>query len=180
MSNHSDMGATFTFEELQKDDPRLKQLLEIPEEEKQPSFHATIQLVSAVGELEIENSYLWNRCNLTDADFRRLQSLGLQGKLRVTGCGSCGHAPFKARTLIVARQQIKEAVDLPQPNNCEVIYFQVGDEWQKIPADAPVLKKRFRLSIDATNKSLTNIWAEAYFGSDAGGGGGAFNWKRAG
>ena len=180
MGNHSDMGATFTFEELQKDDPRLKQLLEIPEEEKQPSFHATIQLLPGADELEIENSYFWDRCNLTDEDFNHLRALGLKGRLRVTGCGSSGHAPFKARALIVARHQIKEAVDLPQPNNCEVIYTQVGDDWQKIPADAPVLKKRFRLSIDPMNKNLTNIWAEAYFGSDAGGGGGAFNWERAG
>ncbi len=98
----------------------------------------------------------------------------------VTGRGTSGHAPYRARTLIVARHQLKEAVDLPQPDNCEVIYYQVGDEWRRFPAAVPVLRKRFRLSIDRANAQLTNIWAEVYFGSDAGGGGGAFNWEGAG
>ena len=70
-----------------------------------------------------------------------------------------------------------EARDLPQPNNCQMVYYQVGDEWRKFPAEAPVLKKRFRLTIDQVNRALFNIWAEAYFGSDEGGGGGLFNWQ---
>jgi hypothetical protein len=44
----------------------------------------------------------------------------------------------------------------------------------------PVWKKRLRLSIDGANEQLTNIWVEVYFGSDDGGGGGAFNWEGAG
>ena len=180
MSNDPDLECSFNIVEMQRDDPRLKQILEIPEEEKQPSFHATIQLIPGSDELEIEEVSVWNQFHLNGDDFTRLRSLGLKGKLRVTGFGTMGSAPYRARTLIVARHQIKEAVDLPQPDGCEVIYYQVGDEWWKLPAEAPVLKKRFRLSIDRANESLTNIWAEAYFGSDAGGGGGAFNWKRAG
>jgi hypothetical protein len=31
MSNHSDRESSFTIEELRKDDPRLKSLLEVPE-----------------------------------------------------------------------------------------------------------------------------------------------------
>jgi hypothetical protein len=76
----------------------------------------------------------------------------------------------------VAQQQIKEPVDLPQPNNCQMIYYQIGDEWRRFPEEAPVLKKRFRLRVDPTNQALFHIWVEAYFGSDAGGGGGLFNW----
>ena len=180
MRDVADTGCSFTIEEMRKDDPRLKQFLEIPEEAQQPSFHATIQLIRGSNELRIENVNLWNQLHLTEEDFNRLQSLGLKGKLRVTGSGTSGDGPYKARTLILARQQIREAVDLPQPDGCEVIYYQVGDEWRKFPAEAPVLKRRFRLSIDRANKNLTNIWAEVYFGSDAGGGGGAFNWERAG
>jgi hypothetical protein len=179
MNKHSETGNEFTVEEFQWDDPRLKQILEVPVEEQQPSFHATIQLISGSDELEIEDVNLWHRFYLTDKDFHRLKSLGLRGKLRVTGCGASGHAPFKARGLIVAQRQIKESVDLPQPNDCEVIYYQNGDEWRKFPSDAPVLKKRFRLSIDSENEYLTNIWAEAYYRSESGGGGGAFNWERA-
>ena len=180
MSCHSDVGNSFTIEELERDDPRLKELLEMHDEAQQPSFHATIQLMAGSDELEIENGDSWRSFNLTDQDFRHLQSLGLKGKLRVTGWGTSGYAPFKARTLIVARHQIKKPVDLPQPNNCEVVYLQVGDEWQKVPSNAPVLRRRFRLSIDPANDKLTNMWAEEYFGSTTGGGGGAFNWERAG
>ena len=171
---------SFSIEEMRAGDPRLRQFLEIPEEAHQSSFHATIQILPGPDGLEIENVTLWNQFHLRDEDFNRLQSLGLKGKLRVTGWGTSGYAPYKARTLIVARHQIREAVDLPQPNGCEVIYYQVGDEWRRFPAEAPVLKKRFRLSIDRANAQLTNVWSELYFGSDQGGGGGAFNWQGAG
>ena len=177
MAEEPHSGSSFTIEEMRADDPRLRQFLEIPEEAKQSSFHATIQLLPGPDGLEIENVTLWNQFHLTDEDFNRLQSLGLKGKLRVTGWGTSGYAPYKARTLIVARHQIVEEVDLPQPNGCEVIYYQVGDEWRRFPAEVPVLKKRFRLSIDRANAQLTNIWEELYFGSDQGGGGGAFNWQ---
>ena len=184
MAEDSESGCSFTtnsftIEEMDAHDPRLRQLREIPEEAKQSSFHANIQLLPGPDKLEIENVTLWNQFHLTDEDFSRLQSLGLKGKLRATGWGTSGYAPYKARALIVARHQIREAVDLPQPNGCEVIYYQVGDEWRRFPAEAPVLKKRFRLSIDRENAQLTNIWVELYFGSDQGGGGG-FNWQGAG
>jgi hypothetical protein len=178
MAEDSNSGCSFTIEEMRGDDPRLRQFLEIPKEAKQSSFHATIQLLPGPDELEIENVTLWNQFSLTADDLNHLQSLGLKGKLRVTGWGTSGHAPYRARTLIVARHQLKEAaVDLPQPDNCELIYYQVGDEWRRFPVEGPVLKKRFRLTIDRANEQLTNIWAELYFGSDQGGGGGAFNWQ---
>ena len=169
---------SFTITEFRKDDPRLKEF-EIPEEENQSSFEATILLIPGSDELEIEDADIWIQCHLNADDFKRLQSLGLKGKLRAAGYGMLGDAPYTARTLIVAQHQIKEAVDLPQPDGCEIIYYQVGDEWRKFPADAPTLKKRFRLSLDPLNKNLTNIWQEAAFGSNAGGGGG-INWEYAG
>ena len=145
MSKRSDTGNTFTIEKIRWDDPRLMQFRETSAEELQPSFHATIQLISGSDELEIEDVNLWHQFQLTDKDFDRLQSLGLKGKFRVTGWGTSGYPPFKARSLIVAERQIKEGVDLPQPNGCEVVYYQVGDEWRKFPAEAPVLHRRFRL-----------------------------------
>jgi hypothetical protein len=180
MAKEPDSECSFTIEEMRGDDPRLRQFFEIPEEGKQSSFHATIQLLPGPDDLEIEDVSFWNQCNLTADDFNRLQPLGLKGKLRVTGWGTSGHAPYRARTLIVARHQLREAFDLAQPDNCEVIYYQVGDEWRSLPAEVPVLKKRFRLSIDRANEKLTNIWAEVYFGSVGGCGGGAFNWEGAG
>ena len=173
---------SITIREIQKDDPRLKQFFELPEEEHQSSCLVTIQLLPDSDKLEIEEMeglLFWVHCRLTVEDFNSLETLGLHGKLRATGFCYLGHEPYKSRTLIVAERQIKESVDLVQPNNCQVIYYQVGDEWQKFPPEAPVLKKRFRLSIDPANQLLTRIWAEDYFGSDTGGGGGAFEWGRA-
>ena len=178
MSADSITECSFTIEEFRKDDPRLREF-EIPEEEQQSSFSAFIRLVSGSDELEIEDISLWNQFHLTDEDFNRLRAIGLNGKLRVIGWGTSGYAPHKARTLIVAQHQIREAVDLAQPDGCDVIYYQVGDEWRRFPVEVPVLKKRFRLSIDPANENRTNIWEELYFGSKAGSGGG-FTWESAG
>jgi hypothetical protein len=171
----------FTITEMRKDDPRLKEYDEIAEEEKQSSIHFAFQVLPGSDRLELEEMDLvsWREMKLTMADFNSLVALGLRGKIRISGCGSSGEEPFTSRTLIVAQDSIKEPVDLPQPNNCEVIYYQIGDEWLKFPAEAPVLKKRFRLTPDPAKQQLYHMWAEAYFGSEAGSGGGAFNWKRA-
>jgi hypothetical protein len=126
MSDSGDIRCSFTIEEIGKDDPRLKQLREIREEEHQAGFHAMIKLIPGTGELKIENVDIWNQFHLTEEDFSRLKSLGLKGSLQVTGWGTLGYAPYKARTLIVARHQIKEAVDLPQPDDREIIYYQIG------------------------------------------------------
>jgi hypothetical protein len=172
-------GDHFTLTEIKKDDPTLKEYLELPEEEKQSSFIATIQLLPGSERLEIEEmdgQLAWSYSNLSAADLIAIEALGLRGKLIASGCSSSGSEPFTSRTLIVAQHPIKKPLDLPQPNNCHVIYYQVGDEWRRFPADAPVLKKRIRLTPDPSNQNLFNMWQEAYFGSDAGGGGGLFNW----
>ena len=150
----------FTITEMRKDDPRLREYDELPEEEKQSSFHVALQLLPGSEKLEIEEMDLinWRDFKLTMADFTSLEALGLRGKLRVSGGGSSGEEPFTSRTLIVAQRPIKEPVDLPHPNNCEVIYYQVGDEWRKSPVDVPVLKKRFRLTPDTANQLLYYIW----------------------
>ena len=189
MSNDSS-GTSFTITDIQKNDPRFKEYEkrfreydELPEEEKQSSVFVELQLLRGSQQLEIGEVDLisWpHNFKLTVSDLNTLETLGLRGKLKLNGGGSSGEEPFTSRTLIVAQHPIKERIDLPQPNNCEVIYYQVGDEWRKFPVDAPVLKKRFRLTPDPTNRCLYYIWDEAYFGSDTGGGGGAFNWERAG
>ena len=171
---------SFTLTEIRKDDPKLKQYFELPKEETQSSFVATIQLLPGSDKLEIEEmdgQLAWGHSKLSMEDFTFIEALGLRGKLIASGCGCLGDEPFNSRTLIVAQHPIKEPVDLSQPNNCQVIYYQVGDEWRKFPADAPVLKKRMRLTTDPANQALFHMWVEAYFESDAGGGGGLFNWQ---
>jgi len=131
----------FTSVEFQKADPRRKQFFELPEEEHQSSCSVTIQLLPGSDKLEIEEMeglLFWLHCRLTVEDFNSLEALGLHGKLRATSFCYLGQEPYKSRTLIVAERQIKESVDLAQPNNCQVIYYQVGDEWQKFPPEAPV------------------------------------------
>jgi hypothetical protein len=174
------MEAHFTITEIKKDDPSLKQYLELPEEEKQSSFVATIQLVPGSEGLEIEEmdgQLAWSSSKLSAGDFTALEALGLRGRLIASGFCCLGDEPLNSRTLIVAQHPIKEPVDLPQPNNCLVIYYQVGNEWRKAPEEAPVLKKRVRLTIDPSNQALFSMWVEHYFGSDTGGGGGLFNWQ---
>ena len=80
----------FTITEFRKDDPRLKEFLEIELQENQPSFMATVQLIPGSDELEIEDADIWMRCHLTTDDFNRLKSLGLKGKLRAAGVGMLG------------------------------------------------------------------------------------------
>ena len=170
----------FTITEFRKDDPRLKEYDDLPEEEKQSSFVATIQLLPGSDKLEIEEmdgQLAWGDSKLSMEDFTSIEALGLRGKLIASGCNCSGGEPFNSRTLIVAQQPIKEPVDLSQPNNCQVIYYQIGDEWRRFPADAPILKKRIRLTTDPANQALFNLWVEAYFESDAGGGRGLFNWQ---
>jgi hypothetical protein len=172
----------FTITAIQKDDPTFKEFDALPEEEKQSIFHVHLQLLPGSDRLEIEENDLisWRDFKLTETDWISLEALGMQEKLKVNGGGSLGEEPFKSRTLIVVQRPIKEPIDLPQPHNCEVIYYQDGDEWRRFPADAPILKKRFRLIPDPAHQALYHFWAEAYFGSDEGAGGGAFNWERTG
>jgi hypothetical protein len=148
MGDSFDTECSFTIEEIRKDDPRLKTLLERLEEDEQPFLYATIQLITGSDKLEIEDVSLWEQSHLTDEDFNRLLSLGLKGKLQVAGWGTSGQGPYKARTLVVVRHQIRKAVDLPQPDGCAVVYYQEGDEWRRFPVEVPVLKKRFRLTVD--------------------------------
>src|SRR5215831_4914716 len=94
---------TFTFTEIQMDDPRLKQYLELPEEEKQSSFVATIQLLPGSDKLEIEEmegQLAWSDSKLSVADFISLEALGLRGKLIASGFCCLGDEPFNSRTLI--------------------------------------------------------------------------------
>lgn len=170
---------SFTNEKIQRDDSTRKRFLELPEEEKQSSFVALIQLLPGTDRLEIEEmegQLAWRHSKLSVEDFSILEALGLRGKLIASGYCCLGHEPFNSRTLIVAQHQIGKPEDLPQPNNCKMIYYQVGDEWRKFPEEAPVLKKRIRLSLDPTNQALFHFRVEDYFASDTGGGGGLFNW----
>lgn len=171
----------FTHTWIEYGDSRVNEYDELPAEEKQSSAHFEFQLLPGSDKLELEeiDRIVWHHFKLTDEDFNTLESLGLRGKLKPNGGGHLGEEPFTSRTIIVAERPITEPIDLPQPNNCEVVYYQVGNEWRKFPEDAPVLKKRFRLTPGPDNRCLYNLWAEAYFNSDSGGGHGGFNWEYA-
>ena len=120
----------------------------------------------------MDGQLAWGHSKLSIEDFASIEALGLRGRLIASGYCCLGQKPFHSRTLIVARHQLKSPVDLLQPNNCQVIYYQVGDEWRKYPEEAPVLKKRVRLTVDPSNQALFSMWVEDYFGSESGGGGG--------
>ena len=171
MEENCKVEGAFLFEETGS-----ANTFQIPEEASKPIYIANIQLLPGSDELHIENIDLWKRFMLSEQDYDRLKSLGLKGRLKVVGCTCLGDTPEKARALLVMQRQIREPIDLPQPDMCEVIYLQEGDSWRKFPAEAPVLRRRIRLNIDSEDENCTYVFTEAYYGSVAGGGGRTFCW----
>jgi hypothetical protein len=99
----------FKITEFRKDDPRLKEYDDLPEEEKQSSFVATIQLLPGSDKLEIEEmdgQLAWGFSHLSMEDFTSIEALGLRGRLIASGAGYSGSEPFNSRTLIVAQHPI--------------------------------------------------------------------------
>ena len=75
-------GSQFTITEIRIDDPRLNEYDELPEEEKQSSFVAIIQLLPGSDRLEIEEmdgQLAWGHSKLSIEDFASIEALGLRG-----------------------------------------------------------------------------------------------------
>ena len=88
---------SFMIEEIHKDDPRLEEFLDFPDEGNQSAFVATIQLLPGSDKLEIEEmegQLAWHHSKLLVDDFSALEGLGLRGKLIASGCTCVGDHPF--------------------------------------------------------------------------------------
>ena len=80
----TDARCSFTITEIRKDDPRLKEFDELPEDEKQSSIHIELQLLPGSEQLELEEVNLtsWqDGFRLAAADLNSLKAPGLQGTL---------------------------------------------------------------------------------------------------
>ncbi len=113
---------------------------------------------------------------LSNEDVARLESLGLTGHVTfAAGSGFVGRGK-SARVLIVMQRQLKESVELPQPDGVEVIYIQGEDGWKMYPSDAPTLQRAIRLWADEQDPT----WATRYSIERADGsrqGGTLFTWS---
>jgi len=102
-------------------------------------------------------------------DLIQLKEIGLTGKLNFSSGGHYGEGNKSSRAIIVMQRQIKQAVDLPQPDGVTIIYIQdENNHWKRYPSDAPVLNRNIRLEVPANKPTLTDYWVELANGARQG------------
>jgi len=95
---------------------------------------------------------------VSDEKVGRLKSLGLVGEVAFNGGSGPTGRGEPASVLIVMQRQLKEPVELRQPDGVEVIYVQGENGWEMYPADAPTLPRTIRLWADEKDPT----WATRY------------------
>jgi hypothetical protein len=110
---------------------------------------------------------------LTESEISQLKAAGLTGKLNVRGMFTTGEGK-SVRAVIVMQHQLKENIDLAQPDGVNVIYIQYEDGWKKYPDDAPTLKRIMHLEKDLQRNATTYMSDLASGGSE---GADAFSWR---
>jgi len=109
-----------------------------------------------------DSSNLSNNFRLSNEDISSLKSLGLTGQIAYAGSsGVVGVDNSKdkpARVLIVMHHQLKESVELKQPDGVDVIYIQNENGWKMYPSNAPTLERTIHLSVDEKDPN----WATRY------------------
>jgi hypothetical protein len=99
---------------------------------------------------------------LSNEDVVNLKSLGLTGQVSYAGSsgvvGLGKQTSESKRILIVMQSQLKEPVELKQPNGGNVIYIQNDDGWKMYPSDTPTLERTIRLWADEKDPA----WATLY------------------
>ena len=111
---------------------------------------------------------------LTREELDILGTNGVTGRLIVSGISVHGEGKT-SRALIIMENQLKTESDLPQPEGTNIIYVQHGDEWEKLPANAPTLKRKIHLEVSESNQKATQYWVELASGARQGGN--AFVWE---
>lgn len=114
---------------------------------------------------------------VSEDNLSQLKSLGFTGQLTYAGgSGVVGRGNKHARAIIIMQHQLKEPIDLHQPDGVEVIYIQTNDGWKMIPSDAPTLQRVIHLEADKRDPT----WATLYSVERADGsrqGGTLFTWQ---
>jgi hypothetical protein len=99
-----------------------------------------------------------NNFRLSNEDVANLKSLGLTGQIAYAGSSGFVGRGKPTRVLIVMQRQLKEPVELKQPNGVDIIYIQNEDGWKMYPSNAPTLERTIRLWADEQDPT----WATLY------------------
>lgn len=121
----------------------------------------SVKWKSSLDPLTVQDSSNLNvpdNSRLSNEDMTNLESLGLSGQIDYAGSSGFVGRGKPTRVLIVMQHQLKEPVELKQPNGVNVIYIQNEDGWKMYPSDAPTLERDIRLWADERNPT----WATLY------------------
>jgi hypothetical protein len=83
--------------------------------------------------------------------FELLQRAGIQGNYRVAVLKRTGSGK-KSLQIIVINVPVTKDAELPEPDAGEIIYVEKADGWQKIPAQAPTLKRSVEVAGEGRNQ----------------------------
>ena len=75
----------------------------------------------------------------------QLRAAGVTGRLKLSSAGTYGRGRKSARVVVVLQGGLQESVDLRQPDQRNVIYFQHDGVWRMYPPDAPTLARSILL-----------------------------------
>lgn len=123
---------------------------------------------------DTEGGPIFDKPRLTRDAMTILNSLALRGHLAFTGRAIYGSGN-PARVIIVMQRQVKEPVELLQPDGVTVIYVQDEDGWKMYPSDAPTLQRTIRVWPDENDPT----WETRYLVENSDGsrqGGTLFTW----
>lgn len=115
-----------------------------------------------------------DRSTITETELDLLRKKGLKGTLTVSAVTTHGD-DGNARALIVLEKQLAAEVDLEQPDHTGIIYLQREGKWEKLPTNAPTVKRKIHLEISNATPNETSYWVELETGAHQGGK--AFVWK---
>jgi hypothetical protein len=76
--------------------------------------------------------------------------------------------PDSMAIVLVTKRPTRE-VELPQPDRCVIVYEQDGDNWKKLPGDAPTRRGNLVLAPGENPKTQTQFWIEEPGGDHQGG-----------
>lgn len=111
------------------------------------------------------------RQSLTPKGVEALEQEGVKGLLVNWGSVTDGEegAEADSMAIILMTKRPAQEVDLPQPNHCVIVYEQEGNDWKKLPEDAPTRRGKLVLSPGGNPKTQTQFWIEEPGGDKQGG-----------
>ncbi len=106
---------------------------------------------------------------VTDRTLGLLRSAGIPGEYRVSNVYQIGTGKPSLQVIVV-NEPASGTAHLPQPNATEVVYVQHGGDWQRIPANAPVLDRSVEIWKTSADGALAGFAIPDARGISLGGG----------